>query len=448
MAATLTAEQHALVRSAYDLGLTVTEASEKLDIGPVAIRNRYREFDREKEPPAEPEPVDEDSPEKVESWDESGDTAKVNCIVGADGVVTEDDLVRVCKIDLTRWRIVRMKFKAYQGQMKIGVRELDNKGTPRIIRETPHVVQLFSVSADLERVMPKPYMDATEALFERLEKAAPRLILPPIVRDDTPYVMAINIFDAHIAKLCWAPETGENYDLKIAVATFRNAVDDLLYLTRGYKVGRIVFQVGQDLHHVDTLSRTTTAGTPQDADGRYFKMIDMTEDAVLWGCERMIAVAPTDAVYMGGNHGQLADWHLCRTIKAYFRNHPDLMDVDLSPRVRKYRCYGTNLFGFTHGHLVSDPKSLVNLMAIEAADDWSKTTCREWFVAHRHTSKSVMTQQSNEFCGVMLRWGPSTSATDAYHFERGYVGNRRAAEAYLYSMDTGFVGHFVAKARA
>lgn len=30
----------------------------------------------------------------------------------------------------------------------------------------------------------------------------------------------------------------------------------------------------------------------------------------------------------------------------------------------------------------------------------------------------------------------------------GYVGNRRAAETYLYSMDDGYVGHFVAKARS
>jgi hypothetical protein len=86
-------------------------------------------------------------------------------------------------------------------------------------------------------------------------------------------------------------------------------------------------------------------------------------------------------------------------------------------------------------------------MAIEAPDDWAKSTCREWFLGHIHTTRSVTTQQGNEFNGVTIRWSPSVAGTDAYHFEEGYVGNRRAAEAYVYSLESGYSGHFVAYAR-
>jgi hypothetical protein len=48
--------------------------------------------------------------------------------------------------------------------------------------------------------------------------------------------------------------------------------------------------------------------------------------------------------------------------------------------------------------------------------------------------------------GVVVRTLMSLSSTDAWHFRKGYVGNQRAAEAYLYDRG-GLVGSFVANVR-
>ena len=378
----------------------------------------------------------EDGPKE---WTQEGEKATCE-FTSAELVRSEADAMRLAGVDANRWRVAKMRIKTYQTAMKMKT----GKDKP----DEEKIVQLYAIRLDLELILPEPYLDATEALFRRLEEQAPIFDFPPLISPQSDsHVLVINLFDCHFGKLCWAPETGDNYDLRIAEAVFGNAVDDLLRLTAGFPVERIVFAIGNDLHHVDTLSRTTTAGTPQDCDVRYFKMVDIVESSVLRALKKMADRANVDAFYLGGNHDRIASWHLCRTVAATFANATDRISVDVSPRVRKYRRYGVNLFGFTHGHQVKEPRSLVNLMAIESPEEWARTTYRAWFLGHLHTSKSSVTQHSHEFNGVEIHWGPSPAGTDAYHFEEGYVGNRKAAEAYLCSMESGFVGKFVAQAR-
>jgi hypothetical protein len=54
---------------------------------------------------------------------------------------------------------------------------------------------------------------------------------------------------------------------------------------------------------------------------------------------------------------------------------------------------------------------------------------------------------ADTFGSVRVRVLPSLSGTDAWHYRKGYVGSMRAAEAYLWSYDDGYAGHFSASAR-
>ena len=48
----------------------------------------------------------------------------------------------------------------------------------------------------------------------------------------------------------------------------------------------------------------------------------------------------------------------------------------------------------------------------------------------------------DERFGTIIRILPSLSGTDAWHHEKGFVGNTRAAQAYAWGKETGYKGHF------
>ena len=379
----------------------------------------------------EKEETSEEQPESSGyEFKEKGDEASVGLKINRQ-IKTLEELVEVCKVDTTQWRVESWECTAWNMVTKDKTKEA-------------FMHQLYRVHAKLKRVAPKPFLDAMEALFKGLEKDAPRYILPPLPPPkDRPFLLEIDLYDVHFGNLCWAAETGDNDDLKISQCKYRNAVEDLMVRASTYPVRLVLMPVGNDLFHTDTLTGTTTAGTPQDCDGRYPKMVETVERSVIEACERILAhAAKLKIIYAPGNHDTLSSYHLCRTLAAWFRNC-DRVEVDLSPRYRKYEQHGICLFGYTHGDHVSSGKRkmLPGLMAVENPDAWATSRCREFKLGHVHTSVS------EEIMGVMVRHLSSLSGTNAWHFKETYVGNRKAAEAYLYSTTDGYVGHFIANAR-
>jgi hypothetical protein len=78
-------------------------------------------------------------------------------------------------------------------------------------------------------------------------------------------LLEIDVFDPHFGKLAWRHETGEDYDISITTERYHNAIHNLLEkASKTETIERIIFPVGNDLLHTDTMSGTTTAGTRQD----------------------------------------------------------------------------------------------------------------------------------------------------------------------------------------
>lgn len=392
--------------------------------------NSYRASGAVKEgPPAKP--VESSGPKSGDMHvTEKGDEKLVGLYIDRP-ITTKEDMIAVAKIDSREWYVDSLECRSWT-----------NSTTDK--EKNAHLHGMFYVRAKLKRIAPKPYLDAMEALFGNLEKNAPRYISAPMPPPkDRPFLLEIDQHDVHFANLCWAAETGENDDLKISEAKFRNSTNDLMSRIAGYDIDLALLPVGNDLFHSDNLIGTTTAGTPQDCDGRYPKMIEVVERSAIEACETILTrAARLRVIYTPGNHDQLSSYHLCRTLAAWFRNC-DRVEVDLSPRYRKYEHHGVCLFGYTHGNHMNAGKlkTLPSLMAVENPEAWAKSTCREFKLGHIHTSRS------NELHGVMIRHLSSLSGTNAWHFAEGYVGNRKAAEAYLYSFEDGFVGNFIARAR-
>lgn len=361
-------------------------------------------------------------------FESTGDGARVEVSDLETEVKSLNDLVRVCGIDLSVWDVKAWKCKAYAGFHK------DKE--KRTVR-----VQLFSVSASL---VPKKAAQVVDDLRELLDElranATPKLgvVNRPVAIGGGERLLELSIPDLHIGKLAWGEECGENYDSKIAVALFLEAVEDLLNKTAGYSPDRILLVVGNDLINVDTSSNQTTAGTPQSSDGRHLKMFRDARQLMTAVIERLIMVAPVDVMIVPGNHDTFSVFALGEVLAAYFAKTPTVK-IDNTPPLRKYYRFGRVLLGFTHG----DKEKMTDLpliMATERPELWGMTDYREFHVGHLHQRRATNWVGVGENKGVTVRILPSLCAAEDWHVGKGYIGNIRSAEAYVWDEFDGLIG--------
>jgi cob(I)alamin adenosyltransferase len=371
------------------------------------------------------------------------DTAVV--VATADAPVkTLADALRVAEVDQTVWEVDHWEVSDWTVPMKVEQGQ-DAEGRWRAAR--PIQTQQYRVKVYLRRVMPRALRAATDAIFERLAKHAPKYPTPAKVKNNSgePFLAVLGLFDVHFGKLCWAAETGDNYDTKAAEQVYRNAVDDMIAEGSGKPIDRFLLPLGNDFYHIDNSRSTTYAGTPQDVDGRYAKVIEAGEMAVVWAVERLSAIAPVDVVWVPGNHDPTTSYHLARTVAAWFRRCPRVA-VDASPNPRKYLAYGSTLIGLTHGN-EERFADLPAIMATERATEWAGASCREWLVGHQHRSRQFQTKPVDTHLGTTVRVLRSLAGTDAWHHRKGYVGGTHSAEVYFYGRQRGYAGHAVVPAR-
>jgi predicted phosphodiesterase len=359
-------------------------------------------------------------------------------------IKTYDEAIAAAKVDLTVWYVERWEATAWTVGMKI--RNGQDPDTRLWKPEKPLQTQQHGVKLWLRRIAPKAVLDALDLIYGRLAKHAPKY--PQVKRPRStgePFLGVLGLFDIHFGKLAWADETGDSYDLKIAEQVYRNAVDDLIAEAGGRNIERWLLPIGNDFFHIDNAHNTTAAGTPQDADGRYAKIIAAGEAAVVSAIESMRAKAPVDVIWVPGNHDTTTSYHLARTMAAWFRQTNDVK-VDYGPSPRKYYHWHQTLIGLTHGN-EEKHDILPSLMSTERPHEWAASSCHEWLLGHMHRSRQWQTKPIDTYQGTVIRVLPSLTGTDAWHYRKGYVGSKRASEIYFYGRDRGYAGHSVVNAR-
>lgn len=360
---------------------------------------------------------------------ETGDS----CEVVRENPCTLEDLLKACKVDQTVWRVARWVANKWE----VGTRCDD--GT---VLRTP----LYQVKAFLERI---PGVDDANAIRDAIEwirahpicrkKQAVFVTKKPGVED--PHLLEISVPDLHLGRLVWPDETGQDYNTAIAESLFMQAIENLWARASVFPVEQILLPCGNDFLNVDTAAQTTTAGTPQQEDGRWQRSFRRAVALMQRGIEFLRGRARDGIVVpmIPGNHDSQRNFYLGAVLEALYARTPDVR-IDNSPNPRKYFRYGTNLLGFTHGHGEKHDK-LPLIMAGERPDDWAATRHHEWHLGHLHHSRETRYHAGQEFGPVRVRILPSLVATDSWHHTQGYVGAQRAAEAYLWSQRHGYAGH-------
>lgn len=364
-------------------------------------------------------------PPTGESTRYSGNVCELSRVVG-ERIKSLQDLIRVCEIDTSEWEVERFvcnKWEGFSVPRAVGNKQ---EGWSRESTE-PVVTPLFQVKAWLKR---KVGIIAARAELADLKKDAalsmPRRPAVKVPSVKTGTMLEISIPDLHAGKLAWDKETGHaNYDTRIAEKVYEDALSALLARTASHRFERIVYVLGNDCFNGDNKQGTTTAGTPQDTDGRFQKTFSVVRRMMCRTIDRLRSLSPSVHVLMvPGNHDTLAVWHLGDSLECYFNRTPGVF-VDNAPTQRKYFQHGAVMLMFTHGDK-GKFKDYPLLMATEQPKMFGETIHREAHTGHRHHA------QLDEYHGVRVRMSPALCAVDAWHSEQTHVGAQRAAEAFVW----------------
>jgi hypothetical protein len=361
----------------------------------------------------------------------SGTPTETNEVVGNTWTVTMpktristlEGLLANCKADLSIWEVERFTAKAWE----MGYKDSDDKGAH---------YPLYAVSATFKKRV--AIVEAKKIIEELKEEAKSFARAPsPVIYDQTGSgnLLEIMIPDLHAGKLCWSSETGyQDYNTKIAVETYRKALDSLLELASGYKFDRILLGVGNDLLHTDNVQGTTYSGTKVDTDTRYHKTYRVVRKMLSESIEKLRLIAPVTVKLVPGNHDTLSVFTLGDSLECTFDKYPDV-DVDNGPSLHKTFEWGDVFLLLTHGHEGKQADYGV-WMASKYPKEFGRTKYREIHVGHKHKTSL------DEKFGIRVRTLSSLTEPDAWHAENNFTGNLRTAEALVFNKKQGLIAQF------
>ena len=341
-------------------------------------------------------------------------------------IKTLEDLIKVCEIDTNVWEIERWVCNKW---------EMGERGG--------NTTQLFQVKAWLKKNSPLiELQDIKEEIKSELKKYSPKVPKVKYKIDTNSKMLQVNLMDVHFGKHTWGKETGNDYDIKIAEEMLLIAVERLIEQAKPYKIDSVLLIVGNDFFNVDNQLNTTTRGTFQSEDTRSKKTFKLGRK--LWSSviDRLTEIGKVYVEIVVGNHDETRTFYLGDALECYYHNNPNVL-IDNSPATRKYFTYGKCLIGLTHGK-DEKIKDLPLIMAQEKPDLWGKTKYREWHLGDKHHKKEIWTMGTEDNMGVVIRLMRSLSSTDEWHYKKGYIGNIRSAEAFIWDKERGVISQFFA----
>jgi len=343
-----------------------------------------------------------------------------------------DDALKHFKVDTKLWEVDRYTINKW---------EVGAKNSEKEIKVTP----LYQVKVWLKRIEGNK-AEAIRSLIDELTAKSPTY---PTLKIKTftgkRYMYEIAIADLHFAMYAWKEETGLDYDTEIAEDIYLNAINELLTQAQYFPIEQITLPTGNDFFHSDNQFNATTKGTAVDIDSRWQRAFTRGHKLLIKAIDLLAVKAPVVVPIIPGNHDSERVYYLGEVLKAYYSNNPRV-EIQNSPNPRKYIRYGNSLIGYTHG-CNEKPDGLPLIMATEMKQDWADTECHEWHIGHTHKMKETKHIAGDTYNGVSVRVLPSLASADAWHHSKGYVKNRRAAEAYLWEYDEGYSAHFSTNVR-
>jgi hypothetical protein len=253
-------------------------------------------------------------------------------------------------------------------------------------------------------------VEALQKAFERFEGAAPIVAAPQHTIENlhTIYPLA----DLHLGMRSWGRETGDDYDVDIAVERARKAYRSLVGSVPASRTATLL-NLGDFLHANDSKNVTPGSGHLLDMDGRHPRILDAGADLTLELVDLLLQKhEQVEVVFLPGNHDPDVAPAMRMAMRLYYKN-ADRVTVYNNPGIAWYLRFGKNLVGGTHGHTIQQ-KAMCSMMACDRAKDWGDTEFRLFFCAHIHQ------ERASEHAGVRVESFQTLASRDAYATNGGW----------------------------
>ena len=394
---------------------TVRKASSQEIFGNVFVLDYFREKEKTKDNAS----VVEQTHRTEMSINKDGSFLSSKLIaINENDLKSPNSLLKAHGFDIREWELVSAKNNAWNAYSKQdGIKELYSS-----------------------KIVIKPRKEISLQEIEEFYKELVNTYKPPVVKkyenSKDGYMLEITIVDLHLGKFSTSDIVKDEYNSQIARECFNKIIDTCISRCKGLNIEKIIFPVGNDFFHFDTVGTTTTSGTPQDADVKHQTLFKDGVVLLIDGISKLSRElkAPIEVFCVQGNHDFMTSYHALMSLWCYFNNNENVT-VNLSTSPRKYIEYGNVLLGFTHGD--KEKKRLRNLMQVEEAQAWGRTKFREFHAGHLHSE-----QQVTEDGGVIIKNLSSVTGTDAWHHNSGYVGAIRKCTCFLWDKENGLDSTF------
>jgi UDP-2,3-diacylglucosamine pyrophosphatase LpxH len=232
--------------------------------------------------------------------------------------------------------------------------------------------------------------------------------------------------DPHIGMLAWAPESGDDFDLKIAEEELTTAVDLLVEQARPAHTALLV-NVGDFFHADDDTQLTPGHGHKLSVDSRSPKIT-----AVGFRIMRRLMTKHQKVVVwnLRGNHDPQMGLMVRFWLEAVFENEPRVVIEPNAAAYNHFR-FGKVLLAGAHGHLCKAAE-LPLIMATDWPDDWGASEYRLWITGHIHH------ETCKEFPGVNVETFNTLAPKDAYNATR--YRSRQCLSALTFHRTYGEIG--------
>lgn len=283
----------------------------------------------------------------------------------------------------------------------------------------------------------KSLEDTFEPILKELREYSPKFNKIKRKPVSDPHCLIIDPSDVHVGKYASKQETGEHYDIDKAVGQVDEGIDGILSKAFGFNIDKVIFVIGNDCLHIDTPKRTTTSGTPQDTSGMWHEAFLAAKEMYIRAIERILPYSDVEIIFNPSNHDYMSGFMLAQTIEAYYRWSKNVT-FDTSIAHRKYTKYGNNMIATSHGDGAKLPDTPL-LMATENPQMWNDCQFRYIYLHHIHHKQTHKFMSGKDFIGVTAEYLRTPSPSDSWHNRNGYVGAKKAIEAFIHSFENGQV---------
>jgi len=350
-------------------------------------------------------------------------------------VRTVEDALEKAEIDVRLWDVERFKVNSWEVASKDPSGKVTTTPLWQVCvwlrRKAEDILQLEVVAERTIEQM-KVYAPKTFKILERAPMKA------------TGRMLELDLFDVHLGLLSWAAETGVNYDTEIAESRYMRLLKQLLVVAGPGAAEVALLVAGNDFLQVDTERATTTQETAVDVDTRATRVFERGKWLMVSAIDLLLQqVGRVVVPIVPGNHDRFSMLHLGHVLAAWYRHAGGKVQIDFSPKLRKYVEWGQCLLGFTHG---SEEKKerLPMIMAHEQKQAWARTKYRTWRIGHKHSPRALLLKVGDTLDGVWVKQCAALTSRDAWTTKKGLgaMGSAPGASATVWDKELGSIAEY------